>query len=198
MWRFARKSLLEVVVLRPALVYGPDDETTMPRLADYLREPTAVWVGPHNPTVDPIYVSDVLMAPWQPCIRRPLSVKHTTFRRHAAFGYASFGRFVCRELSIQPPKWTVPAVLVDWAAIASETVARLLGRHRPPALTRAGVSIFGIDRHHNPSKAKRDLGWQAKVNLQDGIRLAVATLNAEQPIERVDQRRYAKASLQPV
>ena len=170
----------------------------MPRLADYLREPTAVWVGRHNPTVDPIYVSDVIDC--------AVAALHSSAAVGEAYNVApprrirvrEFWALVCRELSIQPPKWTVPAVLVDWAAIASETVARLLGRHRPPALTRAGVSIFGIDRHHNPSKAKRDLGWQAKVNLQDGIRLAVATLNAEQPIERVDQRRYAKASLQPV
>jgi 2-alkyl-3-oxoalkanoate reductase len=58
-WRFHSEAQVRATVLRPTLVYGPRDESILPRLIDYLRSPLATWIGHGNPVIDPIEVSDV-------------------------------------------------------------------------------------------------------------------------------------------
>jgi nucleoside-diphosphate-sugar epimerase len=175
-WRYYKSHRLPVVVLRPALVYGPHDETTLPRLIDYLRGRGAMWVGANNPTIDPIYVSDVV-----DCAVAALESPNAVGQAYNVapdreWGVKEFWTSLCRELGIRPPRWTIPAWTVALAAVVCETVARALGRRQPPTLTRAGVSIFALDRHHDPTKAMRELCWRPKVSLQEGLRRTVRSM----------------------
>jgi nucleoside-diphosphate-sugar epimerase len=176
-WRYSHERGLAVVVLRPALVYGPQDETTMPRLIDYLSGAGAMWVGRRNSTVDPIYVSDVVGCAVAAARSDAAVGQAYNVAPSEQWGVRDFWRLLCRELGLREPKWTIPASLVMVAAVICEKVARLFGRRQPPTLTRAGVALFAMDRHHDPSKAIRELGWRPQISLKEGIRLTVRSMS---------------------
>ncbi len=175
-WRYSRERGLAVVVLRPALVYGPRDETTMPRLVDYLSGAGAMWVGRRNSTVDPIYVTDVVGCAVAAARSEAAVGQAYNVAPDQQLGVRDFWRLLCRELGFREPRWTIPASLVMAAAIVCETMARLLGRRQPPTLTHAGLALFALDRHHSPGKAIRELGWRPQVSLREGIRLTVRSM----------------------
>ena len=57
--------------------------------------------------------------------------------------------------------------------------------HTRPIVTPLGVLMFGSDNRHSIAKARRELGFEPKVDLREGIRLAAAWFNAggmEQPL----------------
>jgi nucleoside-diphosphate-sugar epimerase len=168
-WEFHERGQLQVTALRPALVYGPRDETTMPRLVEYLRG-TAVWIGQANPVVDPIYVTDVAdcfiaAAASQRAVGQAYNVAPLE-----EIGYREFLTTICQSLGIKPPKWTGPYSVVAGLTLVVETAARLARRKNPPTLTRAGLALFAQDRHHDPSKAVRELDWRPQVPLAEGVR----------------------------
>jgi 2-alkyl-3-oxoalkanoate reductase len=168
-WQFHREGKVAATVLRPALVYGPRDESILPRLIDYLRSPLATWIGRGNPVIDPIEVSDVarcaLAAATCDCaIGRAYNVSPPD-----EIGVRDFYRSLCSALEIAPPRFTVPYTAVAALTVLVENAARLMRRRQPPTLTWAGLSLFTEDRHHDPSLAERDLGWRASISLDAGL-----------------------------
>jgi nucleoside-diphosphate-sugar epimerase len=196
-WRSHRTYQLPVVVLRPALVYGPDDQTTLPRLIDYLRSSTAMWDGRQNPTIDPIYVSDVVDCAVA-AMTSPAAVGQAyNVAPEREWGVKEFWKTLCHELGIRPPSWTIPTWIVTVAAIVCETLARALGRRQPPTLTRAGVSLFAMDRHYDPAKAMRELGWRPRVQLQEGLRRTVRAMLTAETRQHVAPQAVALPEPQP-
>lgn len=196
-WRYHRQYRLPVVVLRPALVYGEHDETTIPRLIDYLRSRGAMWVGRANPTIDPIHVSDVVDCALAAAVSDRAVGQAYNVAPDRELGVKDFWNLLCKELRIQAPRWTIPVWIVAMAAVLCEAVARRLGLETPPTLTRAGVAIFAKDRHHTPAKACRELGWRPKVQLTEGIRRAVRTVARPRLADRPSTRSVIYPSPQP-
>ena len=167
---------LPVTVLRPALVYGPRDSVTLPRLVEYLESYTALWIGRGNPVIDPIYASDVarcamLAAESDVAIGQAYNVAPEEL-----IGTRDFQRELCAQLGIAPPRWTVPKSVVSALTFVVENSAKALRWKEPPTMTKAGIALFSENRHHTPAKAWRDLGWRAEVSLTDGIRLTAEWL----------------------
>jgi nucleoside-diphosphate-sugar epimerase len=178
-WEYHRRGDLVVSAVRPAWVYGPRDRTILPRLVEYMNMPFACWFGRRDPVVDPIYVSDVAdctilaatcpqaagqaynVAPWEEIrLRRFLGL-------------------LCGTLGVRLPRWTISYPLIIALARAVEGGARWLGLPEPPFLTVAGVATITTDRHYDPSKAMRDLGWRPAVSLEDGVRLTAEWFHRE-------------------
>jgi nucleoside-diphosphate-sugar epimerase len=96
-------------------------------------------------------------------------------------GVRAFLGELCRALDIPPPRGATPYLLAACAAHAAEAWARISRRRTAPAISRAGLAILTQDVRHDPAKAKRDLGWQAKVELADGVRQTAAWLRERHP-----------------
>ena len=51
-----------------------------------------------------------------------------------------------------------------------ESIARLLRRSKPPAVTRRALFLIGRAPHYSIAKAREQLGWQPRVPIEEGVR----------------------------
>ena len=58
------------------------------------------------------------------------------------------------------------------AGYVAERLASLRRSQRQPIVTRLGVKLFGTDNRHAIDKARRELGYSPRVELDEGVRLA--------------------------
>ena len=177
---------LAVVILRPAIVYGPGSNTWIMRPA--LRLLGGVWGGLGilgGGTCNPVHVNDVAAA-CVAAIEAPPDVAGEAFNVsgletltwnawHERLG-AALGRPVPREI----PAW-------QWRAWATAALPlRLLAR--VPAATAmceratlntlapSEMKLFAATATYPIDKAARRLGWTPRIALDDGIAESVAWL----------------------
>jgi nucleoside-diphosphate-sugar epimerase len=168
-WEFHARRLLEVTALRPAWVYGPRDRTVLPRLVEWMNTPLSCWFGRRDPVVDPIYVTDVadciILAAAQPqAAGNAYNVAPLEEIQLRHF----LGR-LCGTLGVRVPSWTINDKVILTLARCVEGIARWIDLRDPPFLTVGAVAVVTCDRHYDPSKAVRELGWRPSVSLDQGI-----------------------------
>lgn len=169
-WQFHQEGRIAATTLRPALVYGARDETILPRLIEYLSSPLATWVGRGNPVIDPIEVTDVARCAMMAATSPSAIGRAYNIAPRERIGVRDFYGELCSVLRISPPRLTVPYSVVAALTVLVENGARLLRMRQPPVLTWAGLSLFTEDRHYDPSRAYDELGWQAEISLEHGVR----------------------------
>ncbi len=177
-WRYQREGALAVSVVRPTWVYGPRDETILPRLLEFLRSPQACWIGRKDPVVDPIYVTDVV-----DCILAAATSNKAVGQAYnvapdVEIHLREFVGGLCRAFDIPMPHRTTSYAMAALATAISEGWSRLIRRQEPPGFSLAAFALMTRGRHHTPTKAKRDLNWQPKVSLEEGIRLTAAWMQS--------------------
>jgi nucleoside-diphosphate-sugar epimerase len=82
-------------------------------------------------------------------------------------------------MDIRPPRLSVPYALAAALAGLSEGFARFIGTREPPSLTRTSLFLMAQDQRYDISKARRDLGWQPRVGMEEGVRRAAEWARAE-------------------
>ncbi|HCP75795.1 MAG TPA: hypothetical protein DIU08_14305 [Ktedonobacter sp.] len=75
------------------------------------------------------------------------------------------------------PKRHLPYLPIYYGAIVAEKVVARVTRTKP-IVTQLGAMMFGSDNRHSIEKARRELGFEPKVELREGILLAAAWFNA--------------------
>ena len=158
--------------MRPVSIYGPGDHTFIPRIIRFLRRPTAVWIGDCNPYTPFLFVTDVAEGIAAAGTSDKAAGQIYILGPDPEFRMRDFLLAICRELDIRPPRFTVPYALATALASVSEGWARLIRAKEPPSLTRMSLFLMTQDQRFDVSKAKRDLGWQSKVSMEDGVRRA--------------------------
>jgi len=81
------------------------------------------------------------------------------------------------------PTRHLPYMPIYYGSIVAEKVTKIT--HTRPIVTRLGVMMFGTDNKHSVEKARRELGYEPKVDIREGISLAATWFNAggmEQPV----------------
>ena len=58
------------------------------------------------------------------------------------------------------------------AGYVAERLATLRRSQRQPVVTRLGVKLFGTDNRHAIDKARRELGYKPRMDIDEGVRLA--------------------------
>jgi 2-alkyl-3-oxoalkanoate reductase len=165
-WEYAPS----VTVIRPSWIYGPRDRMTVPRVVKALQQRRAVLVGSGTNLLNIIYGGDVAGG----CIlaaNKPEAVGQ-------AYNLCSQGEVTQSGLlnaltdALQLPRVTrrIPYGLALRAAFFGECLARLIGRKKPPTVTRRAIFLIGRSTHYSIAKARTQLGWQPRVGIQDGVR----------------------------
>jgi nucleoside-diphosphate-sugar epimerase len=169
--RAQREDRLTVTIVRPVSVYGPGDHTFFPRIIRFLRGLTAAWIGDRNPYTPFLFVADAAEAIAAAGTSEKAAGQIYTLGPDPEFRMRDFLLAICRELDIRPPRLTVPYTVASALASLSESFARLIRAKNPPSLTRTSLFLMTQDQRFDVSRARRDLGWQSKVSMEEGVRL---------------------------
>jgi nucleoside-diphosphate-sugar epimerase len=177
--RYYAESRLGVSIIRPVSIYGPGDHTFFPRIIHYVRGPTAAWVGSHDPFVPFLYVSDAAEGALAAGTDEKAIGQAYTLGPDPEFRIREFIGAICRELNIRAPRLSVPYAVAAPLANVSEGWARLIRAKEPPSLTRMSVFLMSQDQRFDVSKARRDLGWQSQVSMEESVRLTAEWVRRE-------------------
>jgi nucleoside-diphosphate-sugar epimerase len=165
---------LLTVSLRPHLVWGPGDPNLAPRILQRARANRLVLVGGGHATIDATHLDSAVhahlcawdsLAPGAACAGRtyfiaqgePMPVRAIIFGLLRAAGLPERAR----------------AVPLPVALATGSIVERLFAWSRPdtePPLTRFIAEQLGTSHYFDLSAARRDLGYEAPISTEEGLR----------------------------
>jgi len=182
MRRLMLRSDVETVIIRPGTFFGPGDRLHFGRMAQRMKNGKGVIVGRGDNALPFCYVTDVaqgfLLAAYHE--KAPGNVYNISNDRPLT-QQEIFNAIADNVGGKRPPRH-LPYLPIYYGGIVAEKVAFIT--HTKPIVTRLGAMMFGTDNRHSVEKARRELGYEPKVDIREGIRLAAAWFNAggmEQP-----------------
>ncbi len=183
MQRLMLKSGVETVILRPGTFFGPGDRLHFGRIAQRMRNGKGVIIGRGDNALPFCYVTDVvqgfLLAAYHD--KAPGNVYNVSNDRPLT--QQEIFNAIADDVGGKRPTRRLPYLPLYYGSIVAEKVALIA--HTRPILTRLGVMMFGTDTSHSVEKARSELGYEPKVDIRQGIRLAAAWFHAggmEQPL----------------
>ncbi len=170
--RQARASGLDIVVVRPAWVYGPGCPRTA-KLMRTLRKKRFFYVGGGSNLRHPIYIGEMLDA-YERAAAAPAAVSGRAFII-AGPRYMTLREMVetfARVLGVAVPKLSIPAPVGRGLGLAAELAFSAL--RREPPFSRRSLAFFENDNAFDTAAAERHLGFRPQVELDEGLRLTLA------------------------
>lgn len=166
----ADRSDLEVVVLRPAGVYGPRDTDVylLFRLAarGWMPEP------PEGGPLQPAYARDVARAVVRACAA-PAGFGPHPVAEPRAYGWSEVQALLEEAVGRRVRRIPVPGPVLEMAGMAAEAMGRLAGE--APEFDRRRAR--DLSRHAwtcDPRPTEQALGWEARTPLAEGMKETVA------------------------
>jgi len=184
--KMMRHDHLPACIVRAGTIYGPGDGLNFGRIADRLLARRAIVVGRGTNAVPFTYVADVVDG-------LVLALEHP---RAAARIYniaddrpptqEEVLQAIAGEVGAVPPRLHVPYSVLYGLACVAEAVAAIT-RSTHPAVTRFGLALYGADNRIAIARARRELGYEPRVPLQDGVRLTAAWYRQGHPTRQIGQ-----------
>ncbi|MBT3271808.1 MAG: NAD-dependent epimerase/dehydratase family protein, partial [Spirochaetales bacterium] len=176
-----RHEKMKTTVLRPGLVYGPGDSTTLKPVFKLIDSGRLPMLGRFDVYSCPIYIDDLVDAVIL-AIEKPEA-------EGELFNITSGERILLRDalfraaelLDRPPPKLNIPVAAASAAAIFLEFAYKVLPLPGELLITRYLAAELGTNFHFSPEKAESLLGFSAKVSLEEGLSRAVRAYRIERP-----------------
>lgn len=171
---------LATVALRPHLIWGPGDTNLVPRIIARARAGQLVQIGRQPHRVDTIYIDNAADAHIAAADRLapdvPIAGKVYFISQDEPIPLWDFVNRVLAAAEMPPVTRSIPY----WLALALggcyEAVYRLAGKTDEPRLTRFLVRELSTAHWFDISAARRDLGYQPTVSIDEGMRRLAESL----------------------
>ena len=172
---------LAVVAVRPHLVWGPGDTQLVGRIVERARAGRLALVGGGRALVDTTYLDDAVdahvtaldaVAPGAPCAGRAYVVAGGEPRpiRDLVAG-------ICLAAGVEWRPRDVPGPVARAVGSVVERVWPLVRDGEPP-LTRFLAEQLGTAHWFDLRATERDLGWRARVGVDEGLARLAASFDA--------------------
>ena len=171
--KMMRHDHLPACIVRTGTIYGPGDGLNFGRIADRLLARRAIVVGRGTNAVPFTYVADVVEG-LVLALENPHAagrIYNITDDRPAT--QEEILQAIAAGVGAVPPRVHVSYSLLYGAAYLAEGLA-VITRSTHPAVTRFGVALYGADNRFAIERARRELGYEPRVPLHEGVRLTAA------------------------
>jgi nucleoside-diphosphate-sugar epimerase len=189
--RLMLTSEMETVILRPGTFFGPGDHLHFGRMAQKVKDGKGLILGRGDNALPFCYVTDVvqgyMLAGYHE--KAPGNVYNITNDRPLT--QQEMFDAIADAVGGKRPTLHLPYLPVYWGATVAENLYKLAHLKMKPPATQLGALMFGSDNKHSVEKARKELGYEPKVPLREGIKLAAEWFNAggmqQAPITQASQ-----------
>jgi nucleoside-diphosphate-sugar epimerase len=166
---------LPVVVLRPEFVYGPGDLHVL-GLFRSIAQGRFVLFGRGKSWLHPTYIDDVIQGLYLALHAEQAVGQVYIIAAERAVRVKELADRIADTLGVQRPR-SIPLLFGALAALAFELAGRLSGKDLP--FNRARFKYFTEDRSFDIARARRELGYRPRFDLERGIETTVAWYKQE-------------------
>lgn len=171
--QFAGEMNYPVVVVRPAWVYGPGCPRTE-KLFRTIKKRRFFFVGDGNALRHCLYIADMLEA-FNVCAQHPNALgKVFIIGDETAVPVRELIREMATVIGVPAPRLSLPLWLVGPACTLIEGTFSRFGKE--PPLSERSLKFFTNNTSFDISRARKELGFDPKVSLREGLRLTYETM----------------------
>ncbi|MCE9678946.1 NAD-dependent epimerase/dehydratase family protein [Shewanella sp. AS1] len=165
---------LKTVSLRPHLIWGPRDPHLVPRVLERARSKRLKLVGKKDKLVDTIFIANaayahILAANQLVKANSPCAGKAYFLSNDEPITMASMLNKILSCADLPPVTKRVPARLAYAVGALLEFVYGILGKQDEPIMTRFVARQLSTSHYFDIGAAKRDLGYQPFVSIDEGM-----------------------------
>jgi nucleoside-diphosphate-sugar epimerase len=164
---------LATVALRPHLIWGPGDNHLIPRIIARAKAGTLRRMGNKINLVDCVYVDNAahahLLAAERLWPGSPVAGKAYFISQGDPRPLWELIGLILQAAGLPPVKQTISPALAYTAGWFYETAHRILRIKSEPKLTRFLVRELSTAHWFDISAARRDLGYEPKISIEEGI-----------------------------
>jgi nucleoside-diphosphate-sugar epimerase len=160
---------LPTITIRPRAIFGPGDTVIFPRLIPRLESGRLPIIGDGENIVDLTHIENVVDALLL-CAESPVNTLGKKYNISNGEPIKLWGmvKKICDELGLQFPKRKISYRAAHGFAIALEAIYTLIPTPPEPPLTRVSVSMLAHSTTLDISAARRDLGYNPRVAMDEG------------------------------
>ncbi len=171
---------LDVVILRPATVYGPRSTEVVGEIARAIRGGNMLLIDRGRSIAGLCYVGNLIDA-------AVLALRHDAAPGQAfnvtdglGITWKEFTSGLAEGLGCAQARWSMPYWMANSIGFSLEHGYRLLRRtvrlSTPPLLSRQAVHVMGRDQDFSNDKARDLLGWEPRVDYESGLAATLSWL----------------------
>ncbi len=177
----ANNETLATVALRPHLIWGTGDPHLAPRIIERAKAGRLRLVGKQNNLVDSTYVDNAALAH----LLAAEALGTNTNCAGKAYFISNDEPIPMKELinrilavaNLPPVNKTIPTQLAYTIGMVMEFVYKIFKLKEEPFMTRFIAKQLSCAHWYDLTAAKNDLGYQAKVSIDEGMERLKASLN---------------------
>jgi nucleoside-diphosphate-sugar epimerase len=167
---FFEENGIPVTIIRPAMVYGPRETTNKLRLFQTIQNGTFRIIGNGDNHMCFVYVDDVVQGSILAGEKKNATGEIYILSSERAYTMNEIIGAIAKELEVRTPSH-IPIWLANIAGFSFEIISKIL-KFSPP-LSRSRVKTLTHNHVYDISKAKRELGYEPKIDLEEGVRRTV-------------------------
>jgi len=188
--RLMLSSKVETVILRPGTFFGPGDRLHFGRMAQKVKDGKGLILGRGDNALPFCYVTDVVQGFLLAAYHQDAPGNVYNISNDHPLTQSEMFNAIADAVGGVRPRLHLPYLPIYYGSIVAEKVVARVTRTKP-VVTQLGAMMFGSDNRHSVEKARRELGYEPKVDLHTGIQLAAEWFNAggmnEVPVTQASQ-----------
>ena len=172
--REGRAGRISVTVIRPGFFpFGPRDRTSFFPLAEHLAKGQFAFVDGGRKLTCVSYVESLAQGMALTCLNPASYGEIFILADDPKITWKDVMTRICSGLGVAVPRISVPFAAIYPLVWVMDKASLLLGKKEPPTLTRYRLRINHNDFHFVSHKAKKILGYDPKISMEDGIERTV-------------------------
>jgi nucleoside-diphosphate-sugar epimerase len=181
--RVAGESGLEVVILRPATIYGPRSTEVIGQIARALLGGQMVLIGGGRAIAGLCYVENVVDAAVLAARSERATGEAFNVTDGLAVTWKELTDGLAAGLGCSPARLSLPYWLASAIGFSLEHGYRLLRRATgittPALLSRQAVDVLGVDQDFSNRKLRETLAWEPRIDYASGLARTVEWLKSD-------------------
>jgi nucleoside-diphosphate-sugar epimerase len=174
---------LPAITLRPQGIFGPHDQTILPRLVRVAQKGFIPVIGKESVRIDLTYVDNVVQAIFDAIEAKPEAIgKKYNITNGQPVEQLSTLKSLLGSLGYRVKEKKISLGTAWNIAGALEGTYRLLPLSGEPVLTRYSVCTLAFTRTLSIEAAHEDLGYTPKISVEEGLKRTIQQYQKENPL----------------